>query len=317
MLSIIVPVYNVEPYLTRCLNSIVQQDYNDIEIIIVNDGSTDNSSKIIQKFGRMDSRIVIIDKNNGGLSSARNAGLEISKGEYITFVDSDDYISENAFKSNIEVLVSNPDIDILSYSVVKKSDNSTLLIGTNKSYLINGKRNILAEYIIGNKITNSVCNKIFKRAVFDKLRFDVGRTNEDTLLIPQIIERSNKMFISNIGRYYYIAREGSIIKSNINIGKIIDHFEGQFQLYTLCCFYKLNGTDLLLSFHRIFIENYFMIREHNSELFFSEKCNKHKLDLNTVLKSTRFRNKNRIKLLIYSVFGIKIYNLLRRKIHIL
>ena len=93
LISVVVPVYNVEKYIDRCLNSIINQTYRKLEIIIVNDGSTDNSRKIIDKFSKMDSRIIVIDKNNGGLSEARNVGINAATGDYITFIDSDDFVS--------------------------------------------------------------------------------------------------------------------------------------------------------------------------------------------------------------------------------
>ena len=113
LISVVVPVYNVEKYIDRCLNSIINQTYRKLEIIIVNDGSTDNSRKIIDKFSKMDSRIIVIDKNNGGLSEARNVGINAATGDYITFIDSDDFVSYDY----IEYL----------YSLIEKYNPSAIL----------------------------------------------------------------------------------------------------------------------------------------------------------------------------------------------
>ena len=105
LLSVIIPVYNVEPYLEQCLDSVINQTYKNLEIICINDGSSDNSLKILEKYQKKDSRIKLINQKNKGLSEARNAGLDVAKGEYIAFVDSDDYLELNAYKEAMKVML--------------------------------------------------------------------------------------------------------------------------------------------------------------------------------------------------------------------
>ena len=126
-LSIIVPVYNVEKYLERCLDSILVQPFKNFELILVNDGSTDNSLSICQRYEVTNNRIVIVDKPNGGLSSARNAGLKVAKGNYVSFIDSDDFISSNFYEANMEFLEKKPDIDMMILPYCKYSDTDNVL----------------------------------------------------------------------------------------------------------------------------------------------------------------------------------------------
>ena len=134
-ISVIVPIYNVEKYLEKCLGSIINQTYKNLEIICVNDGSTDNSLEILKKYSNQDSRIIIIDKKNGGLSSARNEGLKIATGEFIGFVDSDDYIESNTYEECILKFKEDITIDMVCFSFKFVYENS--------------------EHIINSKIVNS------------------------------------------------------------------------------------------------------------------------------------------------------------------
>lgn len=127
LLSIIVPVYNVEKYLERCLDSILVQPFRNFELILVNDGSTDNSLSICKRYEATNNRIVIVDKPNGGLSSARNAGLKVAKGNYVSFIDSDDFISSDFYEANMEFLEQNPDIDMMILPYCKYSDTDNVL----------------------------------------------------------------------------------------------------------------------------------------------------------------------------------------------
>src|SRR5690554_2572883 len=124
LLSVIIPIYNAEEFLVRCLNSVVNQTYQELEIILINDGSTDNSRSICEEYARIDSRILLLNKKNGGQSSARNAGLDIARGDYITFVDSDDYIDSDTYAVNMDYLIKNKHIEILQFPF--RGNNNTL-----------------------------------------------------------------------------------------------------------------------------------------------------------------------------------------------
>ena len=117
MLSVIIPVYNVEKYLRKCVDSILLQDFANMEVILVDDGSPDNSGAICDEYAEKDARVKVIHKENGGVSSARNTGLDVAQGKYIAFVDSDDYLLPNSFQPNVEYMENHPDIDLLQFPI--------------------------------------------------------------------------------------------------------------------------------------------------------------------------------------------------------
>lgn len=209
--SIIVPIYNTEDYLEKCIESILEQTYDNLEIILVNDGSSDSSLNICKKYESLDSRIVIIDKKNGGLSSARNAGLDACIGEYITFVDSDDFIE----KETIEHLVNTAykykaDIVSMKYQVVDAdykvigqcNDTDQFGITDSLSYL---------KGIFQRIKSCSVCDKLFAYKVWSNRRFKTGILNEDFLALSELLIDTNYRIIEiNFIGYNYYTRTDSI-----------------------------------------------------------------------------------------------------------
>ena len=206
-LSVVVPVYNVEKYLDACVESILCQNVNDCEIILVDDCSPDRCGMMCDEWAKKDSHIKVIHcPNNGGLSFARNQGLKVACGEYITFVDSDDYLASGTYKANLSILDENSDIDILEFPVY-------VYYGSRKEYKYIPKVGELT-YIewVNERGFNScyVCNKIYRRELWNDMRFPEGRLFEDILTTPYIIEKSGKMYRSDVGMYYYCDRSGSI-----------------------------------------------------------------------------------------------------------
>ena len=214
-ISIIVPVYNVEKYLDDCISSIVRQDYRDFELILVDDGSTDHSIDVCRKWELQDSRIVILKKGNGGVSDARNAGLDIAKGNYISFVDADDYVTE----------------DYLSYLLVlfKLSDKCAITV-CNRQYLKNGVPRQKFNYVsddgivwdqktvykkaLYSQISHGVWARLYKREVFRQLRFPTKMLHEDTYILGYLIEQSEEIVFGNKVCYWYVVHDGSIVHSN-------------------------------------------------------------------------------------------------------
>lgn len=204
-LSVIVPVYNVEDTLTRCVKSIVAQDVDDMEIILVNDGSTDHSGSIAQELAKKHSIITLINQDNKGLSSARNTGIDMSTGKYITFVDSDDWLKPNTYKSLLKILDEHSDCDILEYSFEKRRNNSIEnIVLSNEFYT--SPRNYWLE---GKGFKHTYAwNKIFNRGQFFLTevsinRFLVGKVFEDISLISQLLKNSPKIITSSIIGYVY------------------------------------------------------------------------------------------------------------------
>lgn len=220
-ISIIVPVFNVESYLRKCVDSLINQTFADIEIILVDDGSTDNSANICDEYSLKDKRIKVIHKENGGLSDARNAGLEVCKGEYIGFVDGDDYVSESMYQILYDRAIQfNADVsgcqlvNIFPHKVFKPEKKNVVL--HDKVAMIQ------TIFTIGGSL--SVCNKIFKKDVFRDLRFDKGKYYEDAYIVLKWIGQIHCLSIINDGLYFYIHREKSITGSDFSM-KSLDIIE--------------------------------------------------------------------------------------------
>ena len=221
LISIIVPIYNVEKYLERCIESILKQTYKNIEIILVDDGSPDKCSEICDRYSNIDDRIKVIHKQNGGLSSARNAGLDVSKGKYVCFIDSDDWIS-NEFVEYLYKIAKNNDSDIVvGQTIDVKSEEEVKIIPQNEEVYTYSN-----SYIIENlykqdiKFVPSVQNKMYKIDIFKDLRFKEGMINEDEEILIKILLNSKKITISNKILYYYFLSEDSIMRKKFSLKRL-------------------------------------------------------------------------------------------------
>ncbi|EFC70471.1 glycosyltransferase [Prevotella sp. oral taxon 299] len=201
-LSIIIPVYNTEQTLGRCINSVLQSSLNNFEIILINDGSTDNSANICESYkNSYPQQIQVIHQKNQGLSAARNAGLDISKGQYVTFIDSDDYISKDLYCHLLEQLNVNHNIDLLEYSLVKKAQNNTEILFNFKDSIY---RNHRSYWIKTHAYIHAFAwNKIYKRELFKDLRYPIGKKFEDVWLLPRIIQKCQTIATTSCGYYHY------------------------------------------------------------------------------------------------------------------
>ena len=219
--SIVVPVYNIEDYIRSCINSIVAQTFNNIEIILVDDGSIDKSGDICDEFLENYENIKVIHKSNGGLSSARNAGIEVATGEYIMFVDGDDYIAINAvdYLMHIESLT-NADIVQFRYLETEQINKNVKVEISGKYELVNDQKVFFDKlYEIGGEAASS-CTKLYKTKLFDKIRFREGILHEDEYIIPYLFQEAKSIAYIPEQLYFYVIRKGSIIKSNFNPKKL-------------------------------------------------------------------------------------------------
>ena len=232
LVSIIVPVFNVEKFLSRCIDSLLNQNYKSIEIILVNDGSTDSSLRICKDYQKKDSRIRIIDQDNQGLSMARNAGVKVARGVYICFVDSDDWV-ENDYVSFGMNLIRNNSCDMacfgyyLSDGIYKKA--MPRLKRGNISGVCNrieGQK-LLARDVI---IASHAWDKIYKKCLFDDIKFPQGKVYEDVFIMHEIMNRCNTIAYSLEPKYYYFERDNSIARSYKN-KNILDFFEAELDRY--------------------------------------------------------------------------------------
>lgn len=210
LISIIVPVYNVEKYLDKCVVSIINQTYKNIEVILVDDGSKDSSGKLCDELEKIDKRIKVIHKKNGGLSDARNAGIKVAKGQYIGFVDSDDFIENDMFEILYKLNKKyNSDISIVSFYEIYNEK----VIGVRKSKEEQELTKIEAikELLIDTKIQSYAWNKLFKRELFDGIEFPTNKNFEDIATTLLLFEKANKVVLYENPKYYYVRRDNSII----------------------------------------------------------------------------------------------------------
>lgn len=234
LISIIVPIYKVEKYLKECVDSILAQTYQNFELILVDDGSPDSCPAMCDEFAKRDSRVVVIHKENGGLSDARNAGLDIARGKYICFVDSDDYIAPTMYEVLMKRIVSDKsDLAVCEYVRVydsgEKLKNKQLhQKAHNKCYTSN---EFIADLFIHNSGAYVVAvNKLYHKNIFRKLRFPVGKQHEDEFIIHHVIAQCKKISYIEDELYYYRQREGSIISKGFNV-KSLDYGDALIDRY--------------------------------------------------------------------------------------
>ncbi len=219
LISVIVPIYNLKDYIGKCVESILHQTYRNLEIILVDDGSTDGSGEIIEKIKEKDDRIKVIRKENGGVSSARNAGLDIAQGEYIGFVDGDDRIEPDMYEFLHDTLVAN-DADIACCGwrrgencETKKESKLQILRGDEKC----------VQFALEKSVSFGVCDKLFKKKIIGKIRFNTEISiGEDFLFGFSVFYDAQKVVVYNLGKYHYIKRNDSVtegMKENT-----FDHF---------------------------------------------------------------------------------------------
>lgn len=213
-ISVIVPIYNVEKQLNRCIESLLRQKIQQIQIILVNDGSTDNSGKIAQEYAKkFPDKILYLEKENGGLSDARNYGIEHATGEYLTFVDSDDYISDNLYEDLEKYL--EQDYDMIKFKIEKVDENGNKIL-ENYTPVFADKTGEEAFEILykSDELTEVAWGYVYKRKMWieNNFKFAKGMFHEDFGLIPLVILKANKVASTNIMGYYYVQTSSSITR---------------------------------------------------------------------------------------------------------
>ena len=230
-ISVIIPVYKVEKYLKRCVESVVNQTYKNIEIILVNDGSPDKCGEICDKYARIDSRIKVIHKENGGLSSARNAGLDIASGDYIMFVDSDDWISEVSLEKLYDYIEADYDIINFKFSFVK--ENSKELIETHNNIKDSYKCDLITyiDKLFSGELNFFIWNKLYKKNLFDEVRFPEGRNYEDLATIYKLYFNAKSIIVTDYTLYYYWLGNSNSITSNSTVKNMRDYLLSTKEIY--------------------------------------------------------------------------------------
>lgn len=324
LVSIIVPVYNVEKYIHKCLNSILNQSYYNLEVILVDDGSTDKSGEICDEYALLDKRIHIIHKENGGLSSARNAALDIVSGEYIAFVDSDDWIEREMIEKLVEKAIEE-EADMVQCGFRYVNEHNDIK-GTNssKGIVISNNESLIDLYFSQKIIDVVVWNKLYKKYLFDNIRMFEGRNNEDTMIMPEILLQVGK-FINIDGEYYnYLKREDSIMSNKFSLKKLDSIFACEYVIDL--CEKKIpkhkHNAQIILCMICIYLYNDFIYSflKENSEIKntilikFNENYNL--IKMTDEFKKTRIKNKILIKSFSINkditIFLFRLYSMIKK-----
>lgn len=219
LISVIIPVYNVEEYIERCITSILTQTYKNLEIILVNVGSTDRSGEICEAFAKTDSRIVVMHEKKCGPGGARNIGIQKATGDYFVCVDSDDYVKEDYVAYLYELLIEN-EADISTCSFKKIYHAEETLDEVSEKITIYHAEEALEQLIYQKNVQPCVYCKLYKRELFEEISFPEMMQYEDLAIIYKLLEKADKIAASNQQKYYYIQRRNSIMNEKFNKRKM-------------------------------------------------------------------------------------------------
>ena len=218
LISVIIPVYNVRPYLERCFQSVTNQSYHNLEIILVDDGSTDGSSELCDELAARDHRARVIHKQNGGSGSAKNAGINEAAGEYISLVDSDDWITADMYYYMLQILQkTGAQIAVCGIQKVNEYEEISYYNDDLEERVILNTEQALYELPRNEKITNSMCNKLFQANILKGLKMNETVSYDDVSFVPQCIARARTIAYTAEPYYCYFEREGSISKSSFTV----------------------------------------------------------------------------------------------------
>lgn len=267
LISVIVPIYNVEKYIARCLNSILLQTYTNLQIILINDGSTDKSAEICNEYIKKDSRIEYIYQENAGLACARNKGLEHVRGEYIVFIDSDDYVAYD-YVEKLHCWITDYRADVAVCDIIRtvndcmdKHEIKDLIV--KKS---DGKNFIRKMYDCNIDVIEPSCNKMFKSEIFVKERFPNGKLFEDFVLMTKILYNANLVVYGNAELYYYFQAPNSITRMRFtekHLNRITEYEK------ILCFFRDMDERQLynraLQGYEVIILKSYYLSKRDLSD----------------------------------------------------
>lgn len=212
VISIIVPVYNVERYLNKCVDSILAQTFTDFELLLIDDGSTDSSGTTCDQYAAKDSRVRVLHKENGGLSDARNTGIEAAKGDYIGFIDSDDYIDSDMYEY-LYGLILKESADVAACGIYHCYIDRIEPPKVPEELLVVNNEQAIALMLDSKKISVNAVNKLYRRSLYQSIRYPVGKLSEDAFIVVELFAQTKKVVISTVPKYYYLHHEGTITSS--------------------------------------------------------------------------------------------------------
>lgn len=220
LISVIIPVYQVGAFVAHCIESVINQTYKNLEIILIDDGSTDGSGEICDQYADNDNRIKVVHQENCGLSTARNRGIELAKGEYLSFIDSDDWVDERFIKVMYEISVE-AGCDIVQCGFQNVVNDCTRGDKREGNYTVYSAREFsIATYTLLSWKCNVAWNKLYKAALFDGIRFPIGKIHEDEFTTYKLVWRANGIAVTNTGLYFYRQRPDSITGKTYSLKRL-------------------------------------------------------------------------------------------------
>lgn len=318
LVSIIVPVFNAEKYIETCINSITNQTYTNIEILLIDDGSTDNSLSICNKFAKDDSRIKVFHQQNHGVSAARNLGLDSVTGDYIVCVDSDDFISNVYIEYLLNLCLKyNSQCAQIDYMYVEKDCNDIPLV-FNMNRINEQEFNFVSMFTNSKRIYRAiVCGKIFAKELFDYYRFPVGRIYEDEEAAFKLLYKANKIITSNIKLYFYRMSDNSIMRNNknVNFDFVVLH-QGIIKML------ENNNEDTLLTYEikefciRLMMQYIKSKNNHDKKEDIIRLLSLFKNNYKRISGIKYFSKKERYALLLFNIFP-NMFSFFENKFHII
>lgn len=268
-ISVIVPVYNSEKYLQRCINSILNQTYKDLELILIDDGSTDSSGSICDSFAKIDSRVRVIHQKNSGVSEARNIGLNHAVGDYITFVDSDDYIDSRMYEELINLFLKyNADITHCGYKRVNPEGVIQKEVHGTHKVLCQNQIEATNCFLRGEYFNCGIWNKLFKASLFERVRFDSHlKVNEDVVVGFLAFQNAKKIVFIDETFYCYVVHDESACNTIDEKRKILDEIEATKLMINEC----VHESNLKVLEERLFDK---MLRLYRWHIFHKETSDK-------------------------------------------
>lgn len=310
LVSVIVPVYNMEKYLEECVTSILNQTYPEFELILVDDGSLDSSGAMVDAWGQKENRVVVIHERNKGLSGARNTGIDKAQGEYLVFVDSDDYVAPDYIEVLLQTALA-ADADMAMCGVYALfQDDCCKASSMPMQARIYTPQTYMERFYVNTGFFSVVWNKIYKKRLFDTVRFFEGRLNEDTIIMPRLIAQVNQVAYVPEPLYFYRQRKGSIMHTaqrKSGIQNLLQIYEDLIQQHE-----EKNEEHLCRLAQKVYMNKSF---EHFSELERSERPEirkKQKEYCNRLLTYSKISVLVKAKLLLFTYFP-GLYEKINRK----
>ena len=261
LISIIVPVYNLEKLICKCVESLLAQTYKNIEIILVNDGSKDTSPAICDKYAAADNRVKVIHKANAGVSEARNSGLDAMNGEYVTFIDGDDFVTEDLIECLYKVTADN-NADISTCAHFRLEFDGTIkyvnpMDTETEATIINNGENAVADMFYGKSCSASSWGKLYKKEIFSELRFPDYVMGEDTYVAYHAFRKATTVAHTNRPLYYYVQHTASVTNNKANYYKFYDYI--RLYDHIISCETNNKNEKYMLSVYNRLIENNFWV----------------------------------------------------------